>query len=157
MTDLLINVEPLDFSGALSLFHAAVDELARRYGPGADDRASMIDDLREPGGFFLVARREGHLVGGVGVRTLGDPAQGRGEIKRLWVRPDQRRTGVAVALMHAALVEARRRHLREIYLETGDRQPEARSFYDATGWTPIDDFPDGAVSHPGAFRYMKTL
>jgi ribosomal protein S18 acetylase RimI-like enzyme len=155
--ELTITQESIDKSGALSVFHAAVDELARRYGPGADDRAEMVSDLREPDGFFLVARVATHLAGGVGVRPIGDPALHVGEIKRLWIRPDLRRQGLAEALMDEALVVAQARGFREIYLETGDRQPEAQAFYVKTGWQPIDDFPTGAYSHGGAFRFKKAL
>ena len=37
-----------------------------------------VDELAPPRGFFLVARSEGHLAGGVGVRPIGDPAASRG-------------------------------------------------------------------------------
>jgi len=152
-----IEVESIDSSGAQSVFHAAVDELARRYGPGADDHRSMVEELREPEGFFLVARAATHPAGGVGVRPIADPRQRVGEIKRLWVRPDLRRQGLAEALMEAALREAKARGLLEIYLETGDRQPEAHALYQKMGWTPVESFPAPAVSHHSAFLFMKHL
>ena len=157
MQNVEIARESIETSGALSIFHAAVDELARRYGPGADDRAEMLSQLQEPEGFFLVARVATHLAGGVGLRPIGEPSRRLGEVKRLWVRPDLRRQGVAEALMTAVVDEARRGGFREVYLETGDRQPEAHALYVKTGWTAIDEFPDGAYSHPGAYRFKKVL
>lgn len=151
-----ITREPIETSGALSIFHAAVDELARRYGPGADDRAEMLPQLQEPEGFFLVARLATHLAGGVGLRPIGETTRRLGEVKRLWVRPDLRRHGVAESLMTAVVEEAARDGFREIFLETGDRQPEAHALYLKIGWTPVDEFPDGASSHPGAYRFKKT-
>jgi len=152
-----IAVESIDSSGARSVFHAAVDELARRYGPGADDRYSMADELREPEGFFLVARAAAHLAGGVGLRPIADPRQRFGEVKRLWVRPDLRRQGLAEALMDAVLLEAKARGFLQVYLETGDRQPEAHALYQKMGWTPVEAYPAPAPSHPGAFLFMKHL
>jgi len=152
-----IAVESIDSSGAQSVFHAAVDELARRYGPGADDHRSMVDELREPEGFFLVARAATHLAGGVGVRPIADPRQRVGEVKRLWVRPDLRRQGLAQELMEAALREAQARGFLEIYLETGDRQPEAHALYQKMGWTPVEAFPASSCSHPDAFKFTKHL
>ncbi|HQU00504.1 MAG TPA: GNAT family N-acetyltransferase [Acidimicrobiales bacterium] len=149
--------EAIETSGALSIFYAAVDELARRYGPGADDRAELLPQLQEPQGFFLVARDEGHLAGGVGLRPIGETTRRLGEVKRLWVRPDLRRRGVADALMSAVVNEAARDGFSELFLETGDRQPEAHALYLKIGWTPIDEFPDGAYSHPGAFRFQRML
>ena len=157
MLELTITQESIDTSGAQSVFHAAVDELARRYGPGADDRAEMLGELREPDGFFLVARAASHLAGGVGVRPISDPALRVGEVKRLWIRPDLRRQGLAEALMDEVLVVAKARGFREIYLETGERQPEAQAFYVKTGWQKIDEFPPGAHSHGGAYRFKKSL
>ena len=157
MQNVDIARESIETSGALSVFHAAVDELARRYGPGADDRAEMLPQLREPEGFFLVARVATHLAGGVGLRAIGEGSRRFGEVKRLWVRPDLRRQGVAEALMAAVVNEAVREGFREVFLETGDRQPEAHALYVKTGWRAIDEFPDGTYSHPGAYRFKKTL
>ena len=155
--ELVVNEEPIESSGALSVFHAAVDELVRRYGGGSDDRQQLIAELTPPRGFFLVARDARHLAGGVGVRAIGDPGMHLGEVKRLWVRPDLRRTGIASTLMSAVLEHARARGYLRLYLETGPAQPEALAFYPRTGWTPIEEFPPGAYSHPGASRFFRDL
>ena len=66
-----------------------------------------------------MARWDAHLAGGVGLRSISDPAQHLGEIKRLLVRPDLRRRGVVAALMTAVEDYARSTGYRELYLETG--------------------------------------
>jgi hypothetical protein len=45
----------------------------------------------------------------------------------------------------------------QLYLETGEAQPEARALYPKLSWIPVDNFPPGAYSHPGAFRFTKVL
>lgn len=157
MHDVSIALEPIDEPGPLSLYLAATDELARRYGSGADQHETSTAQLAAPSGFFLVARRDGHLLGGVGLRTIARGDTRVGEVKRLWVRPDVRRSGVAAALMDALIAEARREGFDELYLETGPAQPEARSFYDATGWQRVESLPEGAVSYPEAFKYYLDL
>ncbi len=155
--NLIINEEPVESSGALSVFHAAVDELERRYGDGSDDRQHVIAELTPPRGFFLVARESGHPAGGVGVRAIGGAEEHLGEVKRLWVRPDMRRSGVASALMTAVQEHALVLGYRRLYLETGPAQPEALAFYPRIGWTVVDEFPPGVYSHPGASRFFRDL
>ncbi len=157
MLSLTITDEPFDSSGALSVLNAATDELNRRYGSVEDDMATRLDQLGPPRGAFLVARSNGHLAGGVGVRAISDPQLLLGEVKRLWVRPDLRRSGVAALLMGAIEERARELGYRQLYLETGPAQPEALAFYPKHGWTQVADFPADAFTHPIASRFTKIL
>ena len=157
MVPLTIDVESIHSSGALSLLYAAQDELRRRYSHDDDAPSLSNDELAPPGGVFLVARWDEHLAGGVGLRSIGDPAQHVGEVKRLWVRPDLRRHGVAAALMNAVEEYARSTQYHQLYLETGWAQPEAQAFYPRTGWTSVADFPPGATCHPNSYRFFKVL
>ena len=152
-----IQEESIHTSGALSVFHAAVDELNRRYGHSDDAHHLSNDELASPRGSFLVARLEGHLAGGVGLRAIAEPERALGEVKRLWVRPDLRRGGVAAQLMDALEDRARELNYRQLYLETGRAQPEALAFYPATGWIEVDAFPEGAFTHELTTRFTKVL
>ncbi len=149
--------ESITTSGAASVLHAAVDELERRYGQSDDSAHLRPDELAPPDGAFLVARLSGHLAGGVGIRRLGDTDRHLAEVKRLWVRPDLRRTGVATALMTAVEQRARELGYHQLYLETGRAQPEALAFYPRSGWTRVDSFPPGAFTHELATRFTKIL
>ncbi len=153
----MIDEESITSSGALSVYHAAIDELARRYGSLEDSEHLSADEMIPPNGTFLVARRDGHLVGGVGLRAIADPGLRLGEVKRLWVRPDQRREGAGIALMGALEDRARSMGFVRLYLETGPRQPEALALYERGGWIPVEAFPDGAFSYPSAHRFTKLL
>lgn len=116
-----------------------------------------LDELAPPLGVYLVARAEGHPVGGVGLRPISAPKEHLGEIKRLWVRPDLRRSGVAAALMVDIEERARSLGYERLYLETGPAQPEALSFYPKIGWEKVDSFPPGAFTHDAASRFTKVL
>jgi N-acetylglutamate synthase-like GNAT family acetyltransferase len=94
-----VVAESIDTSGALAIVHAASDELQQRYGGEGDNAHLNLDELRPPLGLFLVARRERQLVGGVGLRSIGDTAHHFAEVKRLWVRADLRREVVGLVLM----------------------------------------------------------
>jgi len=157
VSDPLINVEPITSHGALSVYYAAVDELNRRY-EGSDEGSHLeVDELVPPHGLFLVARFDGHPVGGVGLRSISDPALLLGEIKRLWVRPDRRRLGVGARLMNEVEDHARAMGFLQLYLETGYAQPEAVELYERSNWSKVSEYPPGAYSYPLAFRFTKVL
>jgi ribosomal protein S18 acetylase RimI-like enzyme len=84
---------------------------------------------------FLVARDDaGAAVGCGGLRAI-EP--GLVEIKRMYVPPERRGTGVAPTLL-AALEEAARAHgARRVVLETGPGQPEAIALYRRYGYCEI--------------------
>ena len=157
MFSLTIEDEPIESSGAQSVYQSAIDELTRRY--GADDATWQLDlnEFKPPQGIFLVARADTHPAGCVGVRAITSPTLHVGEVKRLWVRPDLRRGGVAASLMNTIENRARVAGYVRLYLETGDAQPEAQALYAKLSWEPVDDFPEGAFSHPRALRFTKVL
>jgi GNAT superfamily N-acetyltransferase len=157
VSNLVIIDEPITSSGALSVFHAAIDELNRRYGGSDEAKHLQLDELELPRGVFLVARRDGHLVGGVGLRPIGERSLLLGEIKRLWVRPDERKSGAGSLLMASIEDRARTIGYRQLYLETGPAQPEAFALYKKLGWESVQEFPKGAFSYPQAYRFTKTL
>ncbi|MGB8196069.1 MAG: GNAT family N-acetyltransferase [Acidimicrobiales bacterium] len=157
MKSLTIVDESIDTSGALAIVHAASDELQQRYGGDGDNQHLSVDELRPPLGLFLVARHGRDLAGGVGLRSIGVPQRHFYEVKRLWVRPDLRRSGIGLVLMHEIEVRARGLGCVTLYLETGPAQPEALALYTSNGWTQITHYPDGVFSHPQAHKFKKDL
>jgi GNAT superfamily N-acetyltransferase len=155
--ELLIGDELITSHGALSVYHASIDELNRRYGGSEEDQHLHVEELMPPTGAFVVARMDGHPIGGVGLRPIGNPDLRLGEIKRLWVRPDQRRGGVGVALMNAIEERARQIGLVQLYLESGYAQPEALELYRSSGWASVDDYPSGAHCYSLSERFTKPL
>ncbi len=155
--ELLIDDELITSHGALSVYHAAIDELNRRYGGSEEDQHLHVEELLPPTGAFVVARLDGHPIGGVGLRPISDPTLHLGEIKRLWVRPDQRRHGVGAGLMTAIEDRARRIGFLRLYLESGFAQPEALELYRTSAWEPVEEYPRGAFSYRLAMRFTKPL
>ncbi len=156
--ELTIAPEPFDAPGPQSIVLAATDEFDQLYGQGNRGAHDLRPgDFDPPRGVYLVAREERHLAGGVGLRPILDPALGVGEGKRLWVRPDLRRRGVARALMDAVLERATDAGYGTLYHETGPRQPAAKALYASLGWDQVAAYPKGAHTHTTGTRFRLVL
>lgn len=94
-------------------------------------------ELGPPGGVYLVGYRDGVPVCGGGLKRLPD---GTCEIKRMYVVPQARRSGVARALLAALEDAARGLGYRIARLDTGGRQPHAQAFYEAAGYRRVANF-----------------
>ncbi|MGW0520049.1 GNAT family N-acetyltransferase [Crossiella sp. NPDC003009] len=135
MTVRVTEVSWADPEGA-ALRAAQRAELDARYGfadhePGAPPTAADIE-------VFLLARdAQDRAVGCGGLRLLGPDSA---EIKRMYVTPRARGTGVAVVVLRALENEARRRSLRTLLLETGTAQPDAMRFYEREGYHAVANF-----------------
>lgn len=157
-TAIAISAEPFDEPGPQSIVLAALDEFDHLYGKGNRGAHDLsAHDFDPPLGTYLVGRIDGHLAGGVGLRPIVEPDRRTGEVKRLWVRPDLRRSGVATLLMDAVVDAAESLGYRELYLETGPLQPGARALYVKLGWELVDGYPAGAHVHDTGTRFHSTL
>ncbi|MEU5948933.1 GNAT family N-acetyltransferase [Micromonospora sp. NPDC047465] len=127
-------------------------ELDARY--GNDDHEPGVPPTAHDVGVFLVARdAHGAAVGCGGLRLLGPDSA---EIKRMYVEPAVRGTGVAVAILRALEHEARRRGMTKLLLETGTAQPDAMRFYEREGYHRIDNFGPYA-GEPLSVCYAREL
>jgi len=86
---------------------------------------------------FLVAYRDGAPVGCGGLRDLDAD---HGELKRMYVRPAARGTGVSTALLAALEDEGRSRGWDRVVLETGTAQHAAIRLYEREGYHRIPNF-----------------
>jgi GNAT superfamily N-acetyltransferase len=122
-------------------------ELAERYWdlPPLDEDSPVerapADQFVPPSGAFVLARLDGRPVGCGGVRRMDDEA---GEVKRMYVAPEARRSGVARAILTALEDEARALGYRMLRLETGIRQPEAIALYVSSRYRDIPCYGDHA-------------
>jgi putative acetyltransferase len=111
-------------------------ELDARY--GSDDHEPGVKPTAEDVAVFVVARdRRGRAVGCGALRLLDAAAA---EIKRMYVVPEARGSGVATAVLRELETHARCRGLTTLKLETGPAQPDAIRFYEREGYRPIENF-----------------
>jgi ribosomal protein S18 acetylase RimI-like enzyme len=62
------------------------------------------------------------------------------EVKRMYVVPAARRTGLARLVLAHLEATARSAGADVMVLETGERQPEAIALYESSGYLPIEGF-----------------
>lgn len=143
---MLIQNRAITHPDVTTLVWAAEAELLVRY---PDEEPYALN----PAARFVVAYVMGEPVGCGATVVLGP---GVAEIKRMWVRPANRRTGVG----RRVLAALERRLLAEgfdtVVLETGVRQPEAISLYESMGYLPIPAFGE-YVDNPGSVCMEKKL
>jgi ribosomal protein S18 acetylase RimI-like enzyme len=99
-----------------------------------------------PDGLILLALAETEPVGVVGVRKL---KEGICEMKRLYVKPSQRGTGLGRQLANEALQRARRHGYQLMRLDTLPNMQAARHLYQQLGFIQIpayyDNSPCGSI------------
>ncbi|SCX67326.1 GNAT family N-acetyltransferase [Variovorax sp. EL159] len=95
---------------------------------------------------FAVARDEAGTAIGCGAIVM-EP--GYGELKRMYVRPENRGQGIAAKVLAFLEGEAMQRNCAMFRLETGVSQPEALSFYARSGYVRrgrFGTYPDDPLS-----------
>ena len=105
--------------------------------PSESNHLVDVDALATPDALFLVARRNGELLGTIAFRII---APGHAEIKRMFVRAEARGSGLGRRLLEALEDAARQRNVDRISLETGIKQPEAIGLYRASGYQDCSPF-----------------
>ena len=125
---------PLDFQG----FTGEVADLPGRYAA--------------PRGALWLAIAKGRAVGCVALRPLGPELC---EIKRLYVQPAFRGTGLGRRLAETVLAEAGRLGYRQAYLDTLPSMGGAIALYRSLGFREIAPYCDNPV--PGALFLGRTM
>ncbi len=119
----------------------------------ADELESLPAPFEAPGGRLLVARdSDGIICGCVGVKRYTD---GSCEIKRLFVRPDCRGTGIGYALFSAALDAACDLGYRDALVSTIPAyMDEANRMYERLGFKPTECFEE-VTRAEAEIRYLR--
>jgi GNAT superfamily N-acetyltransferase len=133
---LRLEVDRIDSEVGGALVTALLDDLRARYGAEDPDRPDPAE-LAPPAGIFLVAWLGDDAVGCGGVRAHRGDA---GELKRMYVKPEFRRHGIARAVLAELEAHAHDLGYTRLRLETGVRQPEAIELYRAAGYEPIEPY-----------------
>ncbi len=110
----------------------------------AEEMATLPGPYAPPRGSLLLAFAGDEPAGVMGLQPVpedaripGTSAETAGELKRLYVRPQHRRMGIARALMLRAEAEARVRGYDALVLTTNaEMMPLAQGLYDSLGYGP---------------------
>ena len=150
-----IEVVPFDHPDAVALraAHEAYGDELYASDPASEHR--FTSEVLDPSTVLItvVAYVDDMAVGHACLRSLSGTMAGDLEIKRMYVEPDKRGSGVADALLAAVEQRARDEGVPRVVIHTGDRQLAALRFYERHGYTPIDVFPPyEAVTYSRCFE-----
>ena len=137
--DVALRERPPEAPGSLKLLDAFAAEIAELYpgwSPAVGPRAAP-EDFAAPAGSFLVAYAGERPVGCGGLKRLDDR---HAEVKRLYVSPEARGSGVARRILQGLEDEARARRYEAVRLDTGAHQPAALALFRSAGYVAIDDY-----------------
>jgi putative acetyltransferase len=95
-----------------------------------------LEQLARPEIRFFVARRDGAAVACGALRV----ADGYGEVKRMYVDPKARGTGLGRAILAAIEAQATEERIPILKLETGIHQAEALALYRSAGYRDCPPF-----------------
>lgn len=138
----------------LSAIRQLLDEYAAFLGMDLEfqhfghERQHLPGDYTPPRGALLLARLDGAPAGMAALRPRDET---RCEMKRLYVRPDARGTGIGRQLAERIIAEARSIGYREMLLDTLPIMQDAQRMYVALGFRDIAPYYDSPI--PGT-RYM---
>jgi GNAT superfamily N-acetyltransferase len=104
-----------------------------------DNPPLVPDELRDPGGAYLVGYEDADAIAGGGLRRLDD---GIAEIKRMFVRPAARSRGVARALLDALELTAKELGYQKVRLDTGPKQIHGLALYRSAGYVDVPPYND---------------
>ena len=107
-----------------------------------------------PAGEVFLARDGDAVAGTVAMRPVGDPADGRSEMKRLFVRERWRGCGLGRRLAERIVAQARDSGYRSMVLDTLPKLAGARALYESMGFRETAPYYENPL--PGAL-YMEKL
>ena len=116
-----------------------LDAVFNEIGPELD---GLPGAYAPPDGVLLVGFVDDRLEGVVACRRFSETTC---EMKRLYVRPSGRGSGLARALVSALVTAAAERGYREIYLDTLPKMGTAQRLYESLGFRDIAPYYDTPI------------
>lgn len=131
----VITRERPDTPDAVRLITELEAELAADY-PAESRHGFSVEKLLAEGVAFFVLRVDGIPAGCGGIHLVGE----HGEIKRMYVRPEFRGSGLAKRILNRLEAHARAHRIKFLRLETGIHQKEAIGLYEKHGFSRIPPY-----------------
>ena len=129
-TDMLVSINPE--------FHLYLD--IQHYD---DEKENPSLKYALPDGrLYVDVSDDGIARGCIALRKLSD---GKGEVKRLYVRPEYRGNGIATALVERIIEDARDIGYKELYLDTLPELESAVRLYKSFGFEETGQYNDSPV------------
>jgi putative acetyltransferase len=125
---------------------AALDGHLDQLYPECAGLGLTLDDLRQANVYFAIAQDAGGAPIGCGAFCRH---HGYAEMKRVWIQPAHRRSGLARKLFAHLEAQLRLEGVRVARLETGNRQPGAVACFTRLGYSacpPFGDYPANGIS-----------
>jgi ribosomal protein S18 acetylase RimI-like enzyme len=119
-----------DTEPVVALWRRVFPEYLAADKPQRDPRANIARKLTMQPELFWVAEEGGHVIGTIMAGYDGH----RGWIYSLGVEPEQRRTGIARALLHEAEAALRDLGCPKVNLQVSGNNDVARALYEAAGY-----------------------
>ena len=138
---------PADLADSVALFASYAEGLGvdLAYQGFAEELAAMPGKYAPPAGELLLARgNDGAPLGCVALRPL--ELTGCCEMKRLYVAPAARGTGLGKALARTVIAAAEQIGYRELRLDTLPTMDQAIGLYQSFGFEPIAPYYDTPVA-----------
>ena len=126
-----------DVAAVLDIIGAARDEFglaARVTALLEPSDYTLFDVYRKPRSAYFVAEAGNQVVGGAGISPLTGGDRETCELQRMYLRPEQRGTGIGRALLDACLGAARVFGFKQCYAETIAEMTSAIAFYERNGF-----------------------
>lgn len=130
---------PTDIDVVRDLFRAYAAEIQVNlcFQNFASEVAALPGDYAPPRGGLFLARINGFPAGCVGLRPFNESVA---ELKRLYVVPEQRRTGLGRSLVAAALSAAREIGYAAVLLDTLASMQSAIALYESFGFRRVEPY-----------------
>jgi putative acetyltransferase len=132
---------------------AALDDFLNKVCGVERNHGSPIERLAHDDTQMFIARIAGQAVGCAGLQVFED---GAGEVKRMYVVTEARRTGIGGRLLTRVVEAASTAKVSVLRLETTEFLPDAQRLYRAMGFVPCQAYGP-YISNPINLYFEKWL